>query len=135
MEGAIKKMDGSDALFLGRLRQAGVRNGTLLLNRAKDRPGRRALSAETGIQEAVILRLANRADLQRIRGIGQDYSELLEAAGVCTVKDLRNRNARNLAAALTQVNAERRLVREAPGEKRVANWIDQAKRLPAVITH
>ncbi|WP_239025154.1 DUF4332 domain-containing protein [Rhodoligotrophos defluvii] len=128
-------MDGVDQARLERLNQAGIRSHRLLLSRAKDRRGRRQLAAETGICEALILRWANMADLMRIRGIGQDYSELLQAGGVETVKDLRNRNPGRLAAALSAVNAQQRLVREAPGEKRVANWIAQAKQLPIVITH
>ncbi|WP_342642906.1 DUF4332 domain-containing protein [Rhodoligotrophos ferricapiens] len=129
------RLDGIGEPFLAALSEVGIKNRELLLNRAKDRRGRRQLATETGISEALILHWVNTADLMRIRGVGHDYCELLRATGVDTVRDLRHRNASNLAAALQEVNARQRLVREAPGEKRVASWIAQAKLLPTVITH
>ena len=75
------------------------------------------------------------ADLMRISGIGSEYSELLEAAGVDTVKELRNRNAENLAAKMAEVNETRKLTRAVPAEKVVSGWIEQAGSLEPLITH
>ena len=78
------------------------------------------MAAETGIDEAKVLKWTNMADLMRIKGVGEEYSELLEAAGVDTVKELRNRNAKNLAAAMAEANSgKKKLVRVLPGEKKV----------------
>ena len=75
------------------------------------------------------------ADLMRISGIGSEFSELLEAAGVDTVKELRNRNAGNLAAKMAEVNEQKKLTRTVPSEKTVAGWVDQAKSMDPLITH
>ena len=75
------------------------------------------------------------ADLMRISGVGQEYSELLEAAGVDTVKELRNRNAENLAAKMAEVNTSKKLTRTVPSEKTVAGWVEQARTLDPLITH
>jgi predicted flap endonuclease-1-like 5' DNA nuclease len=82
-----------------------------------------------------LLKWANMADLMRISGVGEEFSELLEAAGVDTVKELRNRNAENLAAKMAEVNAEKKLTRALPSAKTVAKWVDQAKELKPLITH
>ena len=75
------------------------------------------------------------ADLMRIKGVGEEYSELLEAAGVDTVKELRNRRADNLAAKMAEVNAAKKLVRQVPSQKSVEKWVEQAKGLDPMITH
>ena len=75
------------------------------------------------------------ADLMRINGVGEEYSELLEAAGVDTVKELRNRNAENLTTKMAEVNAEKKLVRQVPSLKMVEKWVAQAKELPPVMTY
>ena len=77
----------------------------------------------------------NKADLFRIKGVGPQFSELLEAAGVDTVKELRNRNAENLYAKLVEVQAEKKITRAVPALKQVSNFIEQAKNLPPVITY
>ena len=84
---------------------------------------------------ALILKFVNHADLCRIKGVGGEYSELLEAAGVDTVPELAQRNAANLTAAMAKVNEEKKLVRSLPSEKQVTNWVAQAKELPRVISH
>ncbi|MGF7160484.1 putative flap endonuclease-1-like 5' DNA nuclease [Rhodoligotrophos appendicifer] len=132
---SITSIEGIDDEVVDKLKQAGIRSLDALLKRAGDRRGRRLLAGETGLPETAILRWTNMADLMRIRGVGDDYAELLRATGVDTVRELRHRNAVRLTAALMQVNAERRLVREAPGEKRVAKWIEQAKLLPVMMTY
>ena len=96
---------------------------------------RKALATETGLEEARILKWANMADLMRVKGIGEEYSELLEAAGVDTVKELKTRKAENLAAKIAEANAAKKLVRAVPGPKLVARWIDGAKSLAPRLTY
>lgn len=135
MGNSIVDIEGIGASYASTLRKLGVHTCEGLLKRCADKKGRRQLAEETGISETLILKWTNMADLMRIRGVGEEYSELLEAAGVDTVKELKHRNAANLAAAMADVNARRRLVRLPPGEKRVASWIARAKALPALMTY
>ena len=100
-----------------------------------DARGRKSTSEKTGVSEAQLLKWANMADLMRISGVGSEYSELLEAAGVDTVKELRNRNAENLAAKMAEVNETKNLTRTVPSEKVVKGWVEQAKTLDPLITH
>ena len=74
-------------------------------------------------------------DLYRIKGIGSEYSDLLEEAGVDTVVELANRKVENLVAKMTEVNTKKKLVRQLPGTKLVTKWIAQAKKLPRVVKH
>lgn len=131
----ILNIEGVGPQLAARLKAAGVRTTATLLDRAKDPRGRKALAAASGIEDSKILKFANMADLMRIKGVGEEYSELLEAAGVDTVKELRTRNAANLTRAMLEVNEKRKLVRLAPSEKTVVKWITQAKSLPAMMTY
>src|SRR5689334_10020868 len=98
-------------------KSAGIRSTGKLLQAAKDAKGRKALAAKTGLDEKCILRSANMADRMRIKGVGEDYALLLEAAGVDTVRELKYRNPRNLAKAMTEANSKRKLgVRLLPSE-------------------
>ena len=96
---------------------------------------RKELEEKTGISGTLILEWVNRADLYRIKGVGEEYSDLLEAAGVDTVPELAQRNPDNLYEALVALNAEKKLVRHMPGRAQVASWIAQAKELPRVMTY
>ncbi len=117
------------------LRKTGVRTTEKLLKRAGTRSGRRELSSATGLPERTILTWVNRADLMRIKGIGEEYSDLLEAAGVETCKELRNRNAQSLLGKMTQINSRKRLVRRLPTEIMVKRWVAHAKELPPAVSH
>jgi predicted flap endonuclease-1-like 5' DNA nuclease len=97
--------------------------------------GRKAITVKTGLGEDQLLKWANMADLMRISGVGSEYSELLEAAGVDAVKELRMRRADNLAAKMAEGNAGRKLTRALPPEKVVSGWIEQAKTLKPMINH
>ncbi len=101
--------------------------------RCMTRKGRRQVAQETGISEKVILTWANQIDLYRIRGVGQEYADLLEVSGVDTVVELAQRNPANLYQKVVEVNTEKSLVRRLPGEKEVADWVEQAKSLPRLI--
>lgn len=118
-----------------KLKSIGIRTTGRLLEKAKDLKGRKAIAEATGIDEKCILRWANMADRMRIKGVGEDYAELLEAAGVDTVKELKYRNPANLAKAMAEANVERKLVQLPPSEKAVVRWIEHARRLQLKITY
>jgi hypothetical protein len=118
-----------------KLRSIGIRTTGKLLERAKTMKGRKALAAEIDVDEKTILRWANLADRMRIKGVGEDYAELLQAAGVDTVKELKHRNVGNLAKAMAEANRKKKLVSLVPSEKRVRRWIEQARQLPLKITY
>src|ERR1700722_12077293 len=118
-----------------KLKSIGIRTTGKLLEKAKDPKGRKLIADRTGIDEKCILRWANMADRMRIKGVGEDYAELLEAAGVDTVKELKYRNPRNLAQAMAKANVERKLVRLLPSEKAVVRWIEHARKLQLKITY
>ena len=118
-----------------RLRKAGIRTTEALLKRAGARKGRRELSDRVALGERQLLDWVNRADLMRVKGIGSEYSDLLEAAGVDTVKELRNRSATALTRRMTQINQSQKLVRRLPTEGMVGTWITDAKRLSPKVSH
>jgi predicted flap endonuclease-1-like 5' DNA nuclease len=133
---AIADIEGIGAVFAEKLQAAGVRTTDDLLEQGRTRSGRERLAAATGMTTERILEWVNRADLYRIKGVGSEYSDLLEASGVDTVVELAQRNAANLAAALEKTAADKpRIVRRVPSEKEVADWIDQAKGLPRLIDY
>ena len=131
----IATIEGIGPAYAEKLKGAGIGNTAILLDKAKDPKGRKAVAAATGITETLVLKWANMADLMRVKGVGEEYSELLEAAGVDTVKELRTRNSANLAKAMAEANAKRKLVRLVPSEKVVAKWVAAAKDLPPVMTY
>jgi hypothetical protein len=116
-------------------KSAGIRSTARLLKAAKDPKGRKRLAEKTGLDEKCILRSANMADRMRIKGVGEDYAVLLEAAGVDTVRELKYRNPRNLAKAMADANTKRKLVQFLPSEKAIERWIEHAKRLELMISY
>ncbi|RME98229.1 MAG: DUF4332 domain-containing protein [Alphaproteobacteria bacterium] len=131
----IEDIEGIGKRYAAKLRKLGIKRTHHLLDRAASKKGRRELAAESGLDEKLILKWANMADLMRIRGVGEEYSELLEAAGVDTVKELRNRKPANLHTAMVEANGKRKLVRQLPGPSQVEKWVAQAKKLPPVMTY
>jgi hypothetical protein len=105
------------------------------LQAGADRKGRQTLVDTTGISRGLILKWVNRADLMRVPGVGEEYSDLLEAAGVDTVKELRVRVPENLHRTMTEVNADKRLVRRLPHLSEVQAWVQAAKELEPLITY
>ena len=116
-------------------KSAGIRSTGRLLRCAKDPKGRKRLAEKTGLDEKCILRSANMADRMRIKGVGEDYAVLLEAAGVDTVRELKYRNPRKLAKAMADANTKRKLVQLLPSEKAIERWIEHAKRLELMISY
>ena len=135
MAKSIEKIEGIGPKTGEALRSAGVKTVESLLEAAADKKSRVALADKTGISEARILKCVNMADLFRINGVASQYAELLEGAGVDTVKELRNRNPENLATAMAEVNDTKNLVRRAPSTVVVRDWVAQAKKLPPVMTY
>jgi predicted flap endonuclease-1-like 5' DNA nuclease len=131
----IVDVEGIGPVFAEKLAKAGITTTAKLLAAGATPKGRSELAEKTGIGSARILEWVNHADLFRIKGVGEEYSDLLEEAGVDTVPELAQRNASNLHKKLTAVNQEKNLVRRLPTEKQVADWVVQAKRLPRVITY
>jgi predicted flap endonuclease-1-like 5' DNA nuclease len=118
-----------------KLRDAGVNSTDKLLEATKTKKQRKDLAEASGIPEAKILKFANMADLFRITGVGQEFAELLEAAGVDTVPELAQRNAQNLTAKMEEVNAEKKLTRRTPSLAEVTKWVAEAKTLPRVLEY
>ena len=115
--------------------KAGITTTEALLEAAKTPKAREALAAKAGIGEKLILEWANLSDLFRIKGVGSEYSDLLEEAGVDTVVELANRNPDSLFKTMSETNAKKALVRRMPTLKQVKDWVTQAKKLPRVLTY
>lgn len=135
MSKSIEKIEGIGPKMGEALRKAGIRTVDQLLDSGADKRSRAALAQKTGISEARLLKCVNMADLFRINGVASQYAELLECAGVDTVKELKHRNAENLAAAMAEVNKAKNLVRRPPSSTVVSDWVAQAKKLPSRISH
>lgn len=131
----LENIEGIGPVYAEKLRAAGIRNIDALLQAGATTKGRKELSEKTGIGSDYILAWVNRADLIRVRGIGEEYADLLEKAGVDTAAELAQRNPDNLHEKLLAVNQEKRLVRRPPNRDMVAGWIEQAKKLPKVVTY
>ncbi len=131
----IQDIEGIGPAYQEKLAVANITTTEDLLKLCCDKNGRKSTAEKTGLTEARLLEWANMADLMRISGVGGEFSELMEASGVDTVKELRNRNAENLAAKMAEVNEVKKLTRTVPSEKTVSGWIEQAKSLDPLITH
>lgn len=131
----IEEIEGIGPAYAEKLSAANIASTDDLLKLCCDARGRKATAETTGVSEGQLLKWANMADLMRISGVGSEFSELLEAAGVDTVKELRNRNAENLAARIAEINETRKLTRTVPPEKTVSDWVEQARSLDPLITH
>lgn len=133
----VADIEGIGSAMSKKLDKAGIKSVNALLKKGTTRKGRKEIADASGIDESVVLKWVNMADLYRIKGIGKQYAELLEKAGVDTVKELKNRKADHLVAKLAEVNqaGKKRLVRVLPGLKRVQNWINEAKKSTYTITY
>ena len=131
----IEEIEGIGPSYAKKLEVAKIKTTNDLLKLCQDAKGRKAVSSTSGVSETMILKWTNLADLMRVSGIGSEYSELLEAAGVDTVKELRNRNPQNLAAKMKEVNDVKRLSRVTPGAATVEKWVAQAAELTPIITY
>ncbi len=131
----LLEIEGIGEAYANQLAEVGVRSLEDLLEKGSTPNGRKDLAEATGISGKLILEWVNLADLFRIKGISEEYSDLLEEAGVDTVVELAQRNAENLYAKLQEVNAEKKLVRKLPALSQVTSWVAQAKELPRVVQY
>lgn len=132
---SIIDIEGIGPALAAKLQKAGVRSTKALLDRAGSAKDRKELAAAIGVDDSRLLQWVNHADLFRVRGIGSEYSDLLEAAGVDTVPELKQRNANALYEALVATNEKKKLVRKLPTKDQVADWIKQAKSLSRVVEY
>ncbi len=128
-------IEGVGPVYAEKLQSAGIGTTDDLLEYCKSPKRRKEVADSTGISEKLVLRWTNQSDLFRIKGVGEEYADLLEAAGVDTVPELAQRNSQNLCAKMLEVNEAKNLTRQPPAESQVAEWIKQAKTLPRVIEY
>jgi len=131
----IIDIEGIGPAYAAKLAKAGVRSVEGLLKEGASDKGRKTIAAASGIEHTLILGWVNRADLYRIKGVGAQYSDLLEKAGVDTVVELSKRLAGNLFKKMVEVNQAKNLVNGMPGVSQVEGWIEQAKKLPRVVSY
>jgi len=131
----IEDIEGIGEKIGEKFRAVGINNTDKLLAGTKTKKQRKDLAESTGISEKLILKFANMADLFRINGIGEEFSELLEVAGVDTVPELATRNAENLTLKMEKVNETKKLTRRTPSLKEVEKWIEEAKSLPRMLEY
>jgi len=131
----ISEIEGIGPVFAEKLAGAGVQTVEGLLEAGATKAGRKKLAADSGIDEGKILDWVNMADLFRIKGIASQFAELLKAAGVDTVKELRTRNAENLYTKLVEVQEEKKITRAVPALKQVTDFVEQAKALDPIVTY
>ena len=131
----IIDVEGIGPKYTKDLSAVGITTTAKLLKKGATRKGREELAEATGISYKLILEWVNHADLFRIKGVGEEYSDLLEEAGVDSVPELAQRNPKNLYAKLVETNEEKRLVRQLPSQRQVADWVNQAKVLPRMVHH
>ncbi len=128
-------IEGVGPVFAQKLQSAGISTVEALLKAGATPEGRKELAAKSGVDHDKILAWVNFADLYRIKGVGSEYSQLLEVAGVDTVVELSKRVPANLHKKLVETNVEKKLVRREPSMKEVESWIEQAKKLDRVIKY
>lgn len=131
----VEQIEGVGAAYAEKLEAAGIKTTEDLLEKCATKTGRAKVAEETGISPKLILKWANHADLFRIKGVAGQFAELLEAAGVDTVKEFRHRVPENLQPKLVEVNEQKNLCNRVPSVKELAAMIEQAKELEPVITY
>jgi predicted flap endonuclease-1-like 5' DNA nuclease len=131
----ISDIEGVGESYAKKLKDAGISGVGSLLKKGASAAGRKAIAEKTGISDMLLLRWVNHADLFRVKGIGGEYAELLEASGVDSVPELAQRKAENLYQKIIDVNQTKKLVRKLPVQSQVASWIEQAKTLTKIVTH
>lgn len=131
----LGELKGINEVLINLLKAQGLIDSDTLLDATRTPSGRKQLAETIGVDKAIILELANRADLARIKGIGRVYSDLMEEAGVDTVKELAKRVPGNLHAKLVEINSIRQLTQRPPSADQVAGFVEQAKSLPAMLEY
>ncbi len=129
----LLRVEGIGEVYAQKLSDAGVKTTNALLKQGGTSKGRKEIAENSGISETLILEWINHVDLFRIKGVFEEYADLLEEAGVDTVKELAQRNPANLYKKLVEVNEQKKLVRQLPGKSQVENWVAQAKQLDRAV--
>ena len=132
---SIVDIEGIGPAIAEKLRKAGIRSTEALLDRCGAAKGRKEVASATGIDSSKLLEWVNHADLYRVRGIGSEYSDLLEEAGVDTTVELAQRNAATLYETLVKTNDSKKLVRKLPTADQVAQCVKKAKALPRAVAY
>jgi predicted flap endonuclease-1-like 5' DNA nuclease len=132
---ALSKIEGIGPSYAEKLKKAGIKSIEALLEAGATAKGRKELAEKTGIGDTLILNWVNRADLFRVPSVGEQYSDLLEKAGVDTVVELAKRKPENLLAKMAEVNVEKNLVNRLPTLKTVEGWVSTAKELPRKVKY
>ncbi|MCE5258356.1 MAG: DUF4332 domain-containing protein [Chloroflexi bacterium] len=132
---SLLDVEGIGPVYADKLAEAGIKSTTDLLARGGTPSGRKEIAAKSGISDNLILEWVNHVDLWRIKGVGSEYADLLEEAGVDTVVELAKRVPENLLKKMIEVNTAKKLVRQLPTLKIVASWVAQAKELPRAISY
>lgn len=133
---SLRAIEGIGPVYAQTLREkAGIRTVEALLEAGATPQGRKELEEKTGISGTLILEWVNLADLMRVKGVGEEYADLLEEAGVDTVRELQHRVPQNLWMKMQEVNGEKHLVRRLPSLRAVEDWIEQAKHLPPKVVY
>ena len=132
---SVIDIEGVGEVYARKLHEAGITTTAELLEQGATPGGRKELVQKTGIGDRLILKWVNRADLFRVKGIGEQYSDLLAAAGVETVLELAQRRADHLHQKMAETNEAKKLVRVVPGPEQVADWVQQAHELPRVVSY
>ncbi len=135
MADSIKDIEGIGAAYKEKLNAVDIQTTDDLLRRCGSKKGREGVAEESGISEKLILEWTNLADLMRLDGVGEQYADLLEEAGVDTVKELATRNAENLTAKMEEVNTAKNLVNRVPSLSMVEGWVKEASKLDPIVTH
>ena len=131
----LEKIEGIGSKYGKQLSKIGIKTTQALLKKGADPKGRQEIEEASRISHKLILEWVNLADLFRIKGVGEEYSDLLEEAGVDTVVEMAKRRADNLYQKVLEVSKAKKLVRRPPSEGMVADWIAQAKKLPRVVKY
>ncbi len=131
----LVNVEGIGEVYAEKLKAAGVTTTQALLEKGSTPAGRQEIAESADVSLKLVLNWVNRVDLFRVKGIGEEYADLLEVAGVDTVPELAQRNAENLFRTLQEVNQEKNLVRRPPSQAEVSDWVAQAKTLPRKITY
>ena len=132
---SLIKIEGIGEKYATKLKMIGISTTGRLLDRGRTPQGRKEIAEKSGISKTLILEWVNLADLFRIKGVGEEYSDLLEEAGVDTVVELAQRNPTNLYTSVVEVNKKKKLVRKLPTEDQIKAWVKQAKKLPRIVEY
>jgi predicted flap endonuclease-1-like 5' DNA nuclease len=132
---SLKVIEGVGDKYMAELKRAGIGTAEALLMRGATPQGRKAISEKSGISEKLLLEWVNHVDLFRIKGVGEEYADLLEEAGVDTVPELAQRVPQNLLEKMIEINASKKLVRQMPTLQKVYYWVEQAKKLNRIIQY